>query len=114
MEVVGGKDESSTLCPSSSGQKCERALAIKVEDVRPWGDGAKFSAAYFDVSFLALADRQCNLSHMLQTHICIEYALPASSAKPVSVCARLIGCWWCIFSDRQQSSVVLAIVVATI
>ncbi len=50
MEVVGDKDESSNLCHSSSGQKIERALAIKVEDVRPWGVGSKFSAAYADVS----------------------------------------------------------------
>ena len=52
MEVVGGKDESSSSSHSSSGQKIERALAIKVEDVRPWGVGSKFSAAYADVSCL--------------------------------------------------------------
>ena len=50
MEIVGDKDPSSSLCHSSSGQKIERALAIKVEDVRPWGVGSKFSAAYADVS----------------------------------------------------------------
>ena len=50
MEVAGGKDESSSLSHSSSGQKIERALAIKVEDVRPCGIGSKFSAAYADVS----------------------------------------------------------------
>ena len=48
--MAGGKDESSSLNHSSSGQKIERALAIKVEDVRPWGVGSKFSAAYADVS----------------------------------------------------------------
>lgn len=48
--MSGGKDESSSLSHSSSGQKIERALAIKVEDVRPWGVGSKFSAAYADVS----------------------------------------------------------------
>lgn len=52
MEPIGG--QSSKLCKSnsfsSSGQKCERDLAFKIEDVRPWGAQQKFSAAFADVS----------------------------------------------------------------
>lgn len=53
MEPIGGqtsKLSSSSSKFSSSGQKCERALAFKIEDVRPWGVEQKFSAAFADVS----------------------------------------------------------------
>ena len=68
MEVVGGKDEPSNLNHSSSGQKCERALAIKVEDVRPWGVGSKFSAAYADVSGRASPSLHLNPMGSPQDH----------------------------------------------
>jgi hypothetical protein len=51
MEPKGGlSNKSSSSRFSSSGQKCERDLAFKIEDVRPWGVEQKFSAAFADVS----------------------------------------------------------------
>ena len=52
MEPIGGQCStlSSSSNFSSSGQKCERDLAFKIEDVRPWGAQQKFSAAFADVS----------------------------------------------------------------
>lgn len=55
MEPIGGQSfklSNSSSRFSSSGQKCERALAFKIEDVRPWGVEQKFSAAFADVSTL--------------------------------------------------------------
>ena len=52
MEPIGGECSklSNSSNFSSSGQKCERDLAFKIEDVRPWGAQQKFSAAFADVS----------------------------------------------------------------
>ena len=74
MKAVGTKDESSSLWLSCSGQKIERALAIKVEDVRPWGVGSKFSAAYADVSGPELSPI-FPMGHVVTVNLCISYLM---------------------------------------
>ena len=90
MEVVGDKDSFSSLCHSSSGQKIERALAIKVEDVRPWGVGSKFSAAYADVS-----GSEVPLGWSLGRLRCLMHCMDHSQPACIASCReRTSVCWW--------------------